>query len=87
MVNEMQVFIHQYTAQILPPIWQLLTQTAGVYVKVVVNELEPELFTNNDDGKMLNSIKLNHSSKIFKTYQFFFFILRGVRKLVFTVSN
>lgn len=51
MVNEMQVFIHQYTAQILPPIWQLLTQTAGVYVKVVVNELEPDLFANNDEGK------------------------------------
>lgn len=52
MVNEMQVFIHHYTAQILPPIWQLLTQTAGVYVKVVVNELEPDLFANNDDGKI-----------------------------------
>lgn len=52
MVNEMQVFIHQYTAQILPPIWQLLTQTAGVYVKVVVNELEPDLFAN-DEGKIM----------------------------------
>lgn len=38
MVNEMSEFIFQYNSQILPPIWQLLTQTADIYVKVVVNE-------------------------------------------------
>lgn len=48
MVNEMSKFIHQYTAQILPPIWQLLTQTADLYVKVVVNHIEASPFQDND---------------------------------------
>lgn len=39
MVNEMSKFIFQYNAQILPPVWQLLTQTADIYVKVVVNDI------------------------------------------------
>lgn len=30
--------IHQYMVQILQPIWQLLTHTADVYVKVTVNQ-------------------------------------------------
>lgn len=38
MVNDMSEFIYQYNAQILPPIWQLLMQTADIYVKVVVNQ-------------------------------------------------
>lgn len=37
MANEMQRFVQPYTAQILPTIWQLLTQTADMYVKCVVN--------------------------------------------------
>lgn len=55
MVNEMQMFINQYTTQILPPIWQLLTQTADIYVKVVVNELEPDPFAQNDEGKLFEN--------------------------------
>lgn len=42
MVNDMSEFIHQYNAQILPPIWQLLMQTADIYVKVVVNVNEDD---------------------------------------------
>lgn len=41
----MTKFIYQYNAQILPPVWQLLTQTAEIYVKAVVNEIDS---TNND---------------------------------------
>lgn len=51
LVNEMQRFVHQHTAQILPPIWQLLTQTADVYVKVTVNGTAENPFTDMDDGK------------------------------------
>lgn len=45
MVNDMSKFIYQYNAQILPPVWQLLTQTAEIYVKAVVNEIDS---TSND---------------------------------------
>lgn len=48
MVNEMAEFIFQYNSQILPPIWQLLTQTADIYVKVVVNE------SDTNEGKIEN---------------------------------
>lgn len=50
LVNEMPKFLQQFTTQILPPIWQLLTQTADIYVKVVVNQTEPNPFPDNDDG-------------------------------------
>lgn len=36
MVNEMPRHIRPYTVQIMPSIWQLLTQTADIYVQVVV---------------------------------------------------
>lgn len=49
----MPKFLQQFTAQILPPVWQLLTQTADIYVKVVVNQTEPNPFPDNDDGKFL----------------------------------
>lgn len=51
LVNEMPKFLQQFTTQILPPIWQLLTQTADIYVKVVVNQTEPNPFPDNDDGQ------------------------------------
>lgn len=54
MVNQMQTFIQQYTGQILPPIWQLLTQTANIYVKVIVNELEPNPFPDDEDDELTN---------------------------------
>lgn len=49
MVNEMSKFIYQYNDQILPPVWQLLTQTAEIYVKAVVNETD-----NDQDDDELN---------------------------------
>lgn len=47
----MPKFLQQFTTQILPPVWQLLTQTADIYVKVVVNQTGPNPFPDNDDGK------------------------------------
>lgn len=47
MVNSMPKFIQNYMPKILPPIWQLLTTTADVYVKVDVNEIEPNPFNPN----------------------------------------
>lgn len=38
LVNNMRKTIHQYMEQILQPIWQLLTHTADVYVKITVNQ-------------------------------------------------
>lgn len=64
MVNEMSKFIYQYNAQILPPIWQLLTQTAEIYVKVVVNDSGSNTFDNDDDE--LN----NFSSLILQLIEF-----------------
>lgn len=67
LVDEMQRFVNQYTAQILPPIWQLLTQTADIYVKVAVNCTVANPFENAEEGKPTDLIlRLNgslHSSK------------------------
>lgn len=49
MVIDMTKFVHQYNAQILPPVWQLLTQMADIYVKVIVNELDSNKVGNDDD--------------------------------------
>lgn len=54
MVNEMSKFIYQYNDQILPPVWQLLTQTAEIYVKAVVNETD----SDHDDDELNNFITL-----------------------------
>lgn len=50
MVNEsLSKFIYKYNAQILPPVWQLLTQTAEIYVKAVVNEIDTSGNVQEDD--------------------------------------
>lgn len=56
MVNEMSKFIHQYNDKILPPVWQLLTQTAEIYVKAVVNETDTE--NGQEDDELNNFITL-----------------------------
>lgn len=50
----MSKFIYQYNDQILPPVWQLLTQTAEIYVKAVVNETD----SDHDDDELNNFITL-----------------------------
>lgn len=49
MVNEMSKFVYQYNSQILPPVWQLLTQTAEIYVKAIVNETDLNAYGQEDD--------------------------------------
>lgn len=56
MVNEMSKFIYQYNGQILPPVWQLLTQTAEIYVKAVVNETDSA--ENGEDDELNSFITL-----------------------------
>lgn len=58
MVNEMSKFIYQYNDKILPPVWQLLTQTAEIYVKAVVNETIDAGETNQEDDEMNDFITL-----------------------------
>lgn len=53
MVNEMPRHIRPYTVQIMPSIWQLLTQTADIYVQIVVNGCggtNPSAFPGNNDN-------------------------------------
>ncbi|XP_031636369.1 importin-9 isoform X2 [Contarinia nasturtii] len=57
MVNEMSKFIYQYNDQILPPVWSLLTQTAEIYVKAVVNETD-SAENGQDDDELNNFITL-----------------------------
>ncbi|XP_039450707.1 importin-9-like isoform X2 [Culex pipiens pallens] len=50
MISDMSKFANQYLAAILPPIWQLLTQMADVYIKVIVNETEESPFVDNGEA-------------------------------------
>ncbi|XP_041783157.1 importin-9 [Anopheles merus] len=55
MISDMSKFVQPYVGTILPTIWQLLTQLADFYVKVVVNESEAAPFNGtgqdgDDDG-------------------------------------
>lgn len=54
MVNEMSKVVFEYNAQILPTVWQLLTQTADVYVKAIVNDNTAKAFDNADDDELTN---------------------------------
>lgn len=46
----MPKFIQPYMKQLLPVTWQLLTHVADTYVKVVVNETEPNNFPTERDS-------------------------------------
>ncbi|XP_052872556.1 importin-9 [Anopheles cruzii] len=48
MISDMSKFVQPYLGAILPTIWQLLTQLADFYVKVVVNELESGPFNGTE---------------------------------------
>ncbi|XP_058829276.1 importin-9 isoform X2 [Topomyia yanbarensis] len=50
MTSDMSKFASQYLSAILPPIWQLLTQMADIYIKVIVNETQETPFTSNAEG-------------------------------------
>lgn len=61
MISDMSKIANQYLATILPPIWQLLTQMADIYIKVIVNETEENPFVSNSEGlcNCLLKIQLN----------------------------
>ncbi|KAH8310718.1 hypothetical protein KR044_002749 [Drosophila immigrans] len=57
LVNEMPRYINPFMERILPIIWQLLTQIAETYVKVSVNQTEPNPLasgTNEEDDEQTN---------------------------------
>lgn len=51
MLNFMPKYIQPHFATILTPVWQLMAQTAEIYVKVVVNQTVESPFPDNDDGR------------------------------------
>lgn len=71
MVNEMSKFIYQYNDRILPPIWQLLTQTADIYVKVVVNQSNENPFGNSTGEIYTLSISI-YLTGGFRIYVYFY---------------
>ncbi|KAH8394106.1 hypothetical protein KR215_006821, partial [Drosophila sulfurigaster] len=55
--NEMPKYINPFMERILPIVWQLLTQIAETYVKVSVNQTEPNPLasgTNEEDDEQTN---------------------------------
>lgn len=71
MVNEMTKFVYQYNAQILPPVWQLLTQLAEIHVKVVVNEIGG---IGSDDDELTDFVTL-----ILQLFEFIHSIVEQVK--------
>lgn len=63
MISDMPKFAGQYLSTILPPIWQLLTQMADVYIKIIVNETEETPFICNNEGRLL-TMNLNIDYRI-----------------------
>uniref|UniRef100_A0A182QSB7 Importin N-terminal domain-containing protein n=1 Tax=Anopheles farauti TaxID=69004 RepID=A0A182QSB7_9DIPT len=49
MISDMPKFVQPYIGTILPTIWQLLTQLADFYVKVIVNETEAAPFNGSTE--------------------------------------
>lgn len=54
MLNYMPKYIQPHFGTILTPVWQLMAQTAEIYVKVVVNQtVESPFSPDNDDGEFI----------------------------------
>ena len=61
MVTEMPKFVNPYYSLILPPIWQVLTQIAEIYISVIVNETTESPFqtsANGDENEEFNTMIL-----------------------------
>lgn len=52
MLNFMPKYIQPHFALVLTPVWQLMAQTAEIYVKVVVNQTVESPFQDKDDGEL-----------------------------------
>lgn len=83
MVSDMPKFANQYLATILPPIWQLLTQMADVYIKVVVNETEENPFVSNTED---DDESEDFTTMILQTFEFLHTIIE-VKKYKGAVTN
>ncbi|XP_037952610.1 importin-9 [Teleopsis dalmanni] len=68
LVTDMPKYILPYMDQLLPIIWQLLTQIARVYVKVIVNRTEPSPFTTSDNEE--DDEQANFSNMIIQIFEF-----------------
>lgn len=80
----MPKYIQPYMERILPIIWQLLTQIADIYVKVIVNQTEPSPFPSSDadDEDELT----NFSTMIIQIFEFIQCII-GSGKFRSTIKN
>uniref|UniRef100_A0A6B2EI92 Putative importin 9 n=1 Tax=Phlebotomus kandelakii TaxID=1109342 RepID=A0A6B2EI92_9DIPT len=65
MIRDMPKFIQPHINTILPPIWQLMTQTADMYVKISVNRSMQSPFADDDDDE-----SSNFSSMILQLFDF-----------------
>lgn len=82
MISDMPKFANQYLAAILPPIWQLLTQMADIYIKIVVNETEENPFVSNSDGDEGDDF----TAMILQTFEFLHTIIE-MKKYKGAVTN
>lgn len=82
MISDMPKFANQYLAAILPPIWQLLTQMADIYIKVVVNETEENPFVSNSEGDENEDF----TAMILQTFEFLHTIIE-MKKYKGAVTN
>lgn len=69
MVADMPKYIQEFVPQILPPIWHLLTNTADIYVKVCVNEIEPSPYTTPLDDSSSSS-EADFQTMILQCFEF-----------------
>ncbi|XP_065091003.1 importin-9 [Ochlerotatus camptorhynchus] len=82
MISDMPKFANQYLAAILPPIWQLLTQMADIYIKVIVNEIEENPFVSNSEGDESEDF----TAMILQTFEFLHTIIE-MKKYKGAVTN
>ncbi|XP_036335819.1 importin-9 [Rhagoletis pomonella] len=68
LVTEMPKYIQPYMERVLPIIWQLLTQIADVYVKVTVNQIEPNPFPISESVE--DDELTNFSTMIIQIFEF-----------------
>lgn len=75
MIMGMHRFILRNHKEILPSVWQLLTNMANIYVNVVVNETSPALIDNNEEDDELT----NFTTLILQIYEFIHTICEHMR--------
>lgn len=84
LVTEMPRYINPFMERILPIIWQLLTQIAETYVKVSVNQTEPNPLASGDSEE--DDEQTNFQTLIIQILEFINCIVT-CRKLRGTIKN